>query len=229
VQDTGIKEYIASNMQKIVKERSSPDHSPDGDLWIRRQAIEILGQLGLPGPEGQILSILGAVVADSNQPLPLRSAAAQAVGKIKPEALPADEANPLTRQLGALALDACRYEIDGGGDGDQQVSWPRLAVSLGSVNDALAVVEAFADADGKAFSARVKDSISNISTALGEVNMSNEQRKRALAEKTAAVESIVNDETEGGETIEEGAGEEATPDHDDKPRPAEPPADFDEF
>ncbi|MDH3717513.1 MAG: hypothetical protein OES79_05270 [Planctomycetota bacterium] len=221
VKDTGIKEYIASRMEKIIKEKeeSPSDRSPDGVAWIKRQAIEILADLGLPGPEGKFLTTLGAVVADGSQPLALRSAAAQAISKIRPETLPAKEANPLTRELSSLLLDACRYEINGGGSGDEPVSWPRLAVSLDGVNNALAVVEAFNGDEEKALSAQLKNAISSLSSAVGRANTSHEKQKQALTQQTAAIERMMG----APGTIEDAA---LPPTDGPTPPPIEPPPDF---
>jgi hypothetical protein len=219
VKDTGIKEFIASKMEKIVKEESPSDRSPDGIVWIKRQAIEILADLGLPGPDEKFLITLGEVVADGNQPLALRSAAAQAVGKIKPDALPAKEANLMTRGLSSLLLDACRYEINGGGSGDEQVSGPRLAVALDGVNNALAVVEAFAGDEEKALSAQLKNAISSLSSAVGRATTSQEKRQQALARNIAAMEKMMG--VPG--TIDAAA---APPTDGEKPPPIEPPPDF---
>jgi hypothetical protein len=219
VQDAGIKDYIASNMEKIVKQPRSLDRSPDGIVWIKRQAIEILAELGLPGPEGNFLKTLGAAVADNNQPLALRSAAAQAIGKIKLETLPAEKANPLIRELNSLLLDACRYEFNGGGSGDEQVSWPRLAVALDGVNNALAVLEAFAGDEEKALSAQLQKTITSLSSAVGRANTSQEKRQQALARNIAAMEKMMG--VPG--TIDDAA---APPTDGEKPPPIEPPPDF---
>ncbi len=229
--DKTTREIIASNMLKILKETSSPDRSPDGILWIQRQAVEILAKIGLPGPDGQVLRALGRIVADGDQPLALRAAAAQAMSKIKPETLAAKDANALTRGLSTFLLEACRYEINGGSSGDQQVSWPRLAVSLDGVNNALAVVEAFAGAEEKALSAGMKKSISSLSRNVGSADLSEQRRKKALQQETVSLARTMG-EPESEDTDPTGEKDETGPTGAQpgtgtaKPQPIEPPADF---
>ncbi len=222
VEDDGIKDIIASNMQKIVQQRPAPGGSADADWWIQRQAIDILGELGLPGPNGQFLATLAAMVADRDQPLVLRAAAAQAIGKIQPDALPANQANPLTRQLGTLLVDACQYEIEGGENGDQQVSWPRLATSLEGIQLALSAVEGFAGNEEQIIAKQVKNSISTLASELAESAAADTQQKQTLTRTMSTVKKVM---AAPGTAVEEEDEPDEAPTTDGVPRPpvARPP------
>ena len=77
--DSEQKKRIAKVVLKLVNPQMVSGRNPAAGLWIRRQAIDILGQLALPKTEKFLLK----VIEDKNEPVPLRIAAVEAVGQLK--------------------------------------------------------------------------------------------------------------------------------------------------
>ncbi|MCE9555377.1 MAG: hypothetical protein K8T91_18665 [Planctomycetes bacterium] len=110
----GALDLICGVMSRVCKERTTATgHLADGHLWIRRQAIELMGACGTEG-QGQVYSrLLTERLADPNEPLSVRQAAAAALAKVQGRTkLKPGEAAELAGKLGTLAVDLARYELD---------------------------------------------------------------------------------------------------------------------
>ena len=129
------KQLIARAMLKILAE----EVRTDTDIWIQRQAIDILGELGKNGTaDDAVLSTLGGLIADQKEELmPLRIAAAHAVGKIYLDDPPADGVVTYAKQLGNLAVELTEAEIEGGQTRSGTFSAARLSTKLGTILFAL--------------------------------------------------------------------------------------------
>ncbi len=85
--------------------------TPSGHAWMRCMAIDVLGQLGTPGQNGEAVKTLSQVLGDDNAPLSVRSAAALALGRITYPGGFQTDVGSLVRQMGKLALDAGTAEV----------------------------------------------------------------------------------------------------------------------
>jgi hypothetical protein len=128
------KQLIARAMLKILAE----EVRTNTDIWIQRQAIDILGELGKNGTtDDAVLSALGGLIADQQEPMPLRIAAAHAVGKIHLNDPPAAGVVAYAKQLGNLAVELTDVEIEGEQTRSGTFSATRLSTKLGTILFAL--------------------------------------------------------------------------------------------
>jgi hypothetical protein len=131
--ESGFEDRVGNVMIGIIEEPSLAGRSRDADLWIRRQAIDILGAQGVPGPKSVVVSQLLELLSDQSRALPLRIAAASALGQIDLEKLPNGEVSKSTPKLTKLALDACNFEIKHELAQNRTFSGGRLAAHLEAV------------------------------------------------------------------------------------------------
>ncbi len=85
--------------------------TPDGHLWMRRRAIEALALSSTVIVDPTIKDAFEKLLADEQQPLPIRVAVAAGMGKMayKAPALPKVDAQ--TKELGYVAALACRVGV----------------------------------------------------------------------------------------------------------------------
>lgn len=99
--DPEIEPLVVKSM--VAFARYHPRKPDDGIAWMRGQAADVLADLG--NPEGGIPSALLTMLNDKELPIPLRSRAARALGKLKyGDSLPAGD--PYLKALAELAGDA---------------------------------------------------------------------------------------------------------------------------
>jgi hypothetical protein len=130
--EVGIQGLIADTMLRIVNEPFVIGRE-DGQVWLKQQAVDILGMLGFLGDDGSVVEEMAKVIADANQPLPLRYATASAIGQMKLASPPKMGADNLVKQLGQLAADACREELYLAQTRNQKLSRSRVLGRLKSV------------------------------------------------------------------------------------------------
>lgn len=110
----GALDLICGVMSRVCKEpTTATGHLADGHLWLRRQAIELIGACGTEG-QGQVYSrLLTDRLADPNEPLSLRQAAAAALANVQGRTkLKPGEAAEQAGKLATLAVDVARFELD---------------------------------------------------------------------------------------------------------------------
>ncbi len=96
----------------LVKTKEAPDgRSQEGHDWMRRRAIEILGELGNPGGNGEVSSALLAVLNDDQTPISLRCSAAEALAQLKYAAAGTINVAETAKSMGKVAAHACYDEI----------------------------------------------------------------------------------------------------------------------
>ena len=111
VSDPQIQNQIFSAMLKLVTGADAANFTDLGRVWMRKQAVDILGLLGNTGANNQVVKLLSAYAGDTKAPFFLRLSAAEALGKLKYAG--ANGLNPvaLAKSLGQLMLDACDAEL----------------------------------------------------------------------------------------------------------------------
>jgi hypothetical protein len=106
VNNPQMQNRILATMLGLVA--SDPADSEDaGRQWMRMQAVDILGLLGMPGNNNQVVQALSAVVGDEKAKLSLRCAAAEALGKINIAPTGNVNAVALAKPLGQLMAQGC--------------------------------------------------------------------------------------------------------------------------
>lgn len=128
------KDRIAGSMWKILGEPRPADRSADGDVWIRRLAVEVFGILETAGKENSVTNKLSELVAEEAAGLSLRTAAANAMGKIQMDVAPDGGTKAVATNLGNLAVALCHRELGQG----ESPSKKRLLTGLSAVQLALA-------------------------------------------------------------------------------------------
>lgn len=88
-----------------------PDSTSEGHDWMRRRAADILGQLGLAGPNDAIAQALLEAAGQSEASLALRCAAAEALGRIDLSQAKL-EPSSVAKQLGRLTADCIDAEVE---------------------------------------------------------------------------------------------------------------------
>jgi HEAT repeat protein len=96
-----------------IAEKPAPDpEKADGANWLRAQAAEVLGLLGLPGNNGSVVKALVAMLHDAQLPLAQRCRAAYALGQLNYGGATLS-GGPCLDALGGLARDALTAQQKG--------------------------------------------------------------------------------------------------------------------
>ncbi len=108
--DPAVAQPVIARMAKIVRAPIPKSDSPQGDRadgirWMRGQAADVLAELGNTGSQGEVPLALLAMLNDKDLPVPLRSKAARALGKLKYGDNP-PAAGPYLKALVEFACDA---------------------------------------------------------------------------------------------------------------------------
>jgi len=99
-------------MLDLVQAKTAPERAPEGHAWMRARAIDVLGALGQVGEQNAVPNALLAIVADRDNDLLVRCAAARALGGLEYPANHGLDAWKLSSELGQLASDACLAEFE---------------------------------------------------------------------------------------------------------------------
>jgi hypothetical protein len=92
--DPGIAPLVLTDMLALFHTKTKND----GIYWMRGQAADVFAELGNVGPKGEVPDVLRTMLKDKDIPIPLRSKAARALGKLNYDNLP-----PADEYLAALA------------------------------------------------------------------------------------------------------------------------------
>ncbi len=130
------QDLIADTLVSIVNEPLVVGRE-EGQIWLKQQAVDILGMLGFPGDDGAVIEQMAAVITDANRSPSLRYATARAIGQMKMASPPAVGADKLVKQLGQLAADACSEELYVAQTRNQKPSRSRVLDRLQSVRTGL--------------------------------------------------------------------------------------------
>lgn len=110
--DDGTLRRVGEPIMNIASQEKPPaSRTEEGHEWMRRLAVEILGELGATRPAGPITAVIGKIISDVNAPLSLRCAAAQAQGKILIPVPLGSSPDVAARQLARVGADAITSEM----------------------------------------------------------------------------------------------------------------------
>ncbi len=131
--DPDVAQPVIVRMARIVRAPIPKSDSPqsaraDGIRWMRGQAADVLAELGSIGPQGEVPPALLTMLNDKDLPIPIRSKAARALGKLKYNANP-PAAGPYLTALVEFACDAL--------SSDQPASRARVRAVSHDIEDGL--------------------------------------------------------------------------------------------
>ena len=107
-----IRDAIVSELVKVAQAKDPPaKRSAEGHEWFRRRAIEGLTHAGYYRVDPAVAGALDSLVKDEKEPLPIRCAAATAIGKVVYQAPATLDPKTMAKELGYLALVACDKEL----------------------------------------------------------------------------------------------------------------------
>ena len=107
--DDPIRKKIQDAVTDVLKPRPA-SRSVEGHIWMQRRAIEIAATLGMVPDSNGTKTVLAALTNESAH-VSLRCTAAWAIGKIKIEENDTFDKQGAGENLGMLAVDLCRREI----------------------------------------------------------------------------------------------------------------------
>jgi hypothetical protein len=103
---------VSQAMLAILAARETPSgRSPEGHLWMRRRATDVLGGIAAPGKQNDVLTALQTVLADADEDITLRCTVADAIGHLKFAQDAKIDADNLVGQLGDLAVTVLAEDV----------------------------------------------------------------------------------------------------------------------
>ena len=124
--DSEQKKRVAKVVSKLVKAQSVSGRNPTAAAWIRRQAVDILGQLKVDRTEEFLLK----AIEDKSEPVAFRISAVDAVSGLDLSGLQSESINRFAEALAQLAMDACQEEISAAMSPRSSFSPDRLGMRL---------------------------------------------------------------------------------------------------
>ena len=94
-----------------------PGRSPAAHAWMRALAVEALGDMKDPGPNGKVAKALVAIVGEAGAPFRLRCDGGRGPGKLTFPEEPVIDPAAVVRQMGQLAVEAAGDELQRDGNG----------------------------------------------------------------------------------------------------------------
>lgn len=104
---------LVGSLIKLAEMKTPPDgRSAEGQLWMRRRAVECLGLAGAITAPANIVAPVEKILKDNTEPLNLRCIAALALGQMNIPVAQRMDSLELTRTLGTLAAAAIKTEFE---------------------------------------------------------------------------------------------------------------------
>lgn len=110
-----LRQNVTDACLRLVNATQPPaGRTPEGHAWLKAQAADILGELGRPGPKGEVLIGLGKMAGDRSTLLLARRAAIRALAKLDVAGVSPENAAAAALGVAAFVHDACQMEEDDG-------------------------------------------------------------------------------------------------------------------
>ncbi len=113
------------------------DNADAGRYWMRMQAIDILGLLGMPGNNNQAVQALAGIIGDAKVKFSTRCAAAEALGKLNITGPGGANAAELAKLLGQLMAEGCGAGLKSAQDSGMTVFRRQMKVCLQAAMEGL--------------------------------------------------------------------------------------------
>jgi hypothetical protein len=106
------KAQVIDELLTLAETKEPPEgRTADGHTWLRRRAVEALTVACQVKADAKITEALDKLLRDESEPLALRCAVAQSLGKMSLQAPAAVDVPALAKELGYVALEACDKEL----------------------------------------------------------------------------------------------------------------------
>ncbi len=112
LKDAATRRKVGKAMSRLATTKNSPGTSSAGQSWMRCIAVDTLGMLTAAGKQGATAKTLLGIVDDEEDHMRVRVAAARAVGNLTFGNSAGMDPGAMVRQLGRLAMSACKTEIE---------------------------------------------------------------------------------------------------------------------
>jgi hypothetical protein len=122
---------VTAAMLALASTATPPGPAAAGHAWMRAQAAEILGELGVVGNNGAVARALSGIVADATLPFSTRATAAKAIGKLDFRGASGLNTADVAKPLGQLAVDVCAAEVKAQAVSRDRLKAHFLAAKLG--------------------------------------------------------------------------------------------------
>jgi len=110
--DEESRQKISNLMFSLATMRDPPPGcSKEGHGWFRRLAIDTLGRLRSPGPQGAVAKAMVRIVSESDASLPVRCEAARALGRLRLTPQTGLDLGAVGKALEELLIDIAKEEI----------------------------------------------------------------------------------------------------------------------
>ena len=157
-----LRQNVTDACLRLVNATQPPaGRTPEGHAWLKAQAADILGELGRPGPKGEVLVALGKMAGDRSTLLLARRAAVRAMTKLDMAGVSPDNAAVAALGVAAFVHDACQMEEDVGLVGRRIKE--RIAIAGEAAKRLQPVV---GEGKGREYLAAVEPALKELATAL---------------------------------------------------------------
>jgi hypothetical protein len=103
---------VLAELTSIVSTKAPPTgRSPEGQTWLRRRALEALGNAFAQQLDASFAKLLDDIITNDSEPISLRCTAAEVMSRMDYKAPVVLAVVPAAKNLGYLALYACHTEL----------------------------------------------------------------------------------------------------------------------
>ncbi len=108
-----LKDPLTAAMLKILEQETPPDNrTAEGHTWMRTEAAKVLGALGSPGPNNNVLAAMEKIIADPSAKASFRCEVAECMGMLQYPKDAKIDYQALANLLGHQAVEICQGEIE---------------------------------------------------------------------------------------------------------------------
>jgi len=176
-----------------LKQPLPESRDPAAHDWMRRLAVQILGDMSQSGGNQEIVAALVGLVGDKNTPMSLRCAAAETFGKLKIQPTAKLDPAALASGLAGLAVDACVYEQVVVAQLEQLPSRRRLAHHLTSVRGGIKPSKKHVAAPQQAMLTRIDELMTKYIREMDRSSFTDEQLLAKLDSISSEMKSATDD------------------------------------
>ncbi len=184
---------VAEPMRALARQKEAPaGRSGEGHIWMRRLAMEVIAELGHPGPELAILRELIAIANDDEEPLEVRSAAIEATAAMPLADLQVDY-RKLAAMMGLVAIDAVRKDV-AVDPSSESYSPQRLLARLASLKVGFLAISGKGTGPQRQTVNRIDQYVAAMGRIAGDEAKPREEQRRELLRLADGLEGFLNGE-----------------------------------
>ncbi len=189
------KDPLTTAMLEIFEREVPPDNrTAEGHTWMRCEAAKVLGALGSPGPNDNVVAAMEKVIADPGAKASFRCEVAECLGKLQYPKDAKIDYQALANLLGHQAVEVCQGEIEAASESGREPSRGMIVYGLYSALHGLegptgrsGLVAASNGTPGQAFISDLRKKIKDA------YDLTQDEDEVADTELTAKVQELVAD------------------------------------